>query len=71
MKSMTRETIEKLGSLFLAVFSIGLALVMASQMDLSQRIGALVAVSGSLALAALVRKWPHPVKVESDHRRGE
>jgi hypothetical protein len=63
---MTRETIEKLGSLFLAVFSTLLALVMAAEMAPAQRIGALVAVSGSLALAALVRTWPHPAKAKKD-----
>ena len=59
---MTRETIERLGSIFLAVFSTGLALVLASEMNPVQRFGALVAVSGSLALTVIVRKWPHPVK---------
>jgi len=60
---MTRDSIEKLGTIFLAVFSTGLALVLASEMNPVQRFGALVAVSASLALSVVVRRWPHPAQV--------
>jgi hypothetical protein len=63
---MTRETLEKLGSIFLAVFSTGLALVMAAEMGPAQRIGAIVAVAASLSLAAVVRKWPHPTQAKAN-----
>lgn len=65
---MERETLEKLGTLFLAVFSTGLALLMATDMAPAQRIGAVVAVAASLGLALLVRVWPSPApkRVEKD-----
>ena len=57
---MAREKIEKLGSLFTAVFTTGLALQLASVgMAPRQWLGAALAVSGSLALALAVRAWPH------------
>lgn len=63
---MTRETIEKLGSLFLAVFSTGLALVLAAEMQPFARIGAMVAIAASLGLALIVRTWPaEPAKAKA------
>ena len=55
---MYRDRAEKLGSLFLAVFSTGLAFLLAPDMSPSQRVGALLAVSASLALTVIVRRWP-------------
>ena len=60
---MIRDRAEKLGSLFLAVFSTGLALLLAPQMTLTQRVGALIAVSASLALTVIVRRWPAAAQV--------
>ena len=60
---MIRDRAEKLGSLFLAVFSTGLALLLGPQMTLSQRLGALAAVSASLALTVIVRRWPAAARV--------
>jgi hypothetical protein len=60
---MDREKIEKLGTLFVAVFSTGLALQLAADgMAPRQWVGALLAVIGSLALALAVRAWPHPAE---------
>lgn len=70
---MDREKAEKLGSLFLAVFSTGLAaqLATAHGMQPTQWIGAGVAVAGSLAVAIAVRVWPRPqpVLARSDRRK--
>jgi hypothetical protein len=68
---MTREKAERLGTIFLAVFAIGLAAVMAADgMGPMQKLGALLAVSASMALATMVRIWKQPepkaVKVERD-----
>ena len=64
---MERERIERLATLFLAVFSTGLALVMAEQLGgPAQRIGAVLAVAGSLCLAMIVRTWPVAAKVAND-----
>jgi glycerol uptake facilitator-like aquaporin len=61
---MTRCKAEKLGTIFLAVFSTGLAAQLALDgMEPLQWIGATVAVSGSLALAWAVRAWPQPARV--------
>ncbi len=69
---MRREKIEKLGSLFTAVFSTGLALQLASVgMEPRQWLGAALAVSGSLGLALAVRAWPHPVEAPARARRSE
>jgi len=58
---MQREKAEKLGSLFLAVFSTGLAAQLASVgMSPTQWLGAAIAVAGSLGVAAAVRLWPQP-----------
>lgn len=59
---MDRAKAEKLGSLFLAVFSTGLAaqLATAHGMQPMQWIGAAAAVAGSLAIAVAVRVWPQP-----------
>lgn len=69
---MAREKIEKLGSLFVAVFSTGLAMQLASVggMEPRQWLGAALAVSGSLGLALAVRAWPHPAEVPIRVRRG-
>jgi hypothetical protein len=62
---MNREKIEKLGTLFMAIFSGGLALQLATAgMNPVQWVGAGVAVAGSLGLAFAVRRWPEPAKVE-------
>jgi hypothetical protein len=64
---MEREKFERLATLFLAVFSTGLALVMAEELQPAQRFGAMVAVAGSLALYLIVRAWPAAAKrVEND-----
>jgi hypothetical protein len=61
---MPREKIEKLSTLFLAVFSTGLAVQLASAgMQPQQWIGAAAAVCGSLGLALAVRLWPQPAPV--------
>ena len=61
---MTVERVEKLVTLFLAVFSTGLAALFANDgMTSAQWPGALAAVLGSLAAAALVRVWPEPARV--------
>jgi hypothetical protein len=54
-----REKFEKLGSIFLAVFSTGLAALLAADgMEPAQRYGAALAVFASLTLALTVRAWP-------------
>jgi hypothetical protein len=56
---MTRERIEKLSTLFLAIFSTGLAAQLATVgMAPQQWLGALAAVCGSIGLALAVRLWP-------------
>lgn len=63
---MDRGQVEKLSTLFLAVFSSGLALQFAADgMNVSQWLGALVAVTGSLALVGTVRLWPAPARAEA------
>ena len=59
---MDRAKAEKLGSLFLAVFSTGLVAQLATAHGLQpvQWIGAGIAVAGSLGVAAMVRVWPQP-----------
>lgn len=60
---MSRDRIEKLGTLFLAVFSTALAaqLVSTGIMDApTQWAGAVAAVLGSLGIAVIVRVWPQP-----------
>jgi hypothetical protein len=55
---MTREKIEKLSTLFLAVFCTGLAAQLATVgMAPLQWIGAALAVTGSIGLALAVRVW--------------
>ena len=67
---MAREKIEKLGSLFVAVFSTGLALQLTSVgMEPGQWLGAALAVTGSLSLAFAVRAWPHPEQARIGARR--
>lgn len=65
---MLRHQIEKLASLFLAVFSTGLAsqLARVGGMGHLQWLGAAVAILGSLGLAAGVRIWPPAATVKSD-----
>jgi hypothetical protein len=56
---MQREKLEKLGTIFLAVFSTGLAAqFVVDGMSSSQWLGATAAVLGSLSAAAVVRMWP-------------
>jgi hypothetical protein len=60
---MTRHNAEKLGTLFLAIFSVGLAVQLALDgMAPVQWLGASLAVTGSLALAWTVRAWPQPAE---------
>lgn len=67
---MNREKTEKLGSLFLAVFSTGLAAQLATDgMAPGQWAGATAAVLGSIAVAAAVRLWPRPQLAEAAVRR--
>ncbi|HKR86685.1 MAG TPA: hypothetical protein VJS38_00770 [Phenylobacterium sp.] len=67
---MNREKTEKLGSIFLAVFSGGLAAQLAADgMAPGQWLGAAAAVLGSLAMAAAVRLWPQPQAAEAPARR--
>ena len=56
---MTRQKVENFGSLFLAVFTIGLSAQLGLDgMSPLQWGGAAAAVGGSLALAWAVRAWP-------------
>lgn len=58
---MANQKVEKLSTLFLAVFTTGLASQLALDgMSAGQWLGAGAAVAGSLASAALVRMWPRP-----------
>jgi hypothetical protein len=67
---MSREKTEKLGSLFLAVFSTGLAAQLATGgMEADQWFGAAAAVLGSISMAVAVRVWPQPQAVAANHRR--
>jgi hypothetical protein len=63
---MDRARAERLSTLFLAVFSTGLAARFAADgLAPGQWPGALAAVLGSLAVAAVVRIWPRPQPVRS------
>lgn len=67
---MSREKTEKLGSLFLTVFSAGLAAQLAADgMETTQWLGAAAAVLGSVAMAVAVRVWPRPQVAEAVARR--
>jgi len=71
---MRRQKAEKLGSLFLAVFSTGLVAQFATTTGLEpqQWLGATAAVLGSLSVAVMVRVWhqPEPQRVRArDDRR--
>ena len=71
---MSRQKAEKLGTLFLAVFSTGLVAQFAttSGLEPQQWFGAAAAVLGSLSAAVVVRVWrqPEPQRVTvDDHRR--
>lgn len=69
---MSREKAEKLGTLFLAVFSTGLVAQFATTTGLApqQWFGATAAVLGSLTVAVMVRIWrqPQPATVRDDRR---
>jgi glycerol uptake facilitator-like aquaporin len=68
---MSRDKTEKLGSLFLAVFSTGLAAQLATHgMNSGQWLGAAAAVAGSIAMVVAVRVWPQPQVAEAPARRG-
>jgi hypothetical protein len=65
--SMSRDRIEKLGTLFLAVFCTALAAQLASSGIIAapvQWAGATAAILGSLATAVVVRVWPQPAPVK-------
>jgi hypothetical protein len=59
---MRHDRIEKLGTLFLAVFSTGLALQLATSgaLDSTEWAGAIAASLGSISAAVAVRLWPRP-----------
>lgn len=60
---MTRLSAAELASLFLVLFTAGLAGALAADgMRLVQWLGAAAAVSGSIALAVAVRVWPTPAR---------
>jgi hypothetical protein len=66
---MSRAKVEKLGSLFLAVFSVGLSAVLyADGFEPKQWFGATLAIAASLVLAITVRVWPkpEPIRVRAD-----
>ena len=68
---MSREKTEKLGSLFLTVFSAGLAAQLAADgMAPAQWLGAAAAVFGSVTMAVAVRVWPRQELAEAPARRG-
>jgi len=68
--AMTREKAEMFGSLFLAVFSTGLAAqLLLDGMAPVQMLGAAAAVLGSLGLAVAVRIWPQPARVTARDER--
>jgi hypothetical protein len=57
-----REKFEKLGSIFLVVFTTGLAVVLAADgMERGQWFGSLLAIVASMTLAVTVRAWPKEV----------
>jgi hypothetical protein len=57
--AVSRDRLEKLSSLFLSVFTTGLALQLAScGFAPRQALGAVLAVAGSIGLALGVRLWP-------------
>jgi hypothetical protein len=63
---MTAEKAEKLGSLFLAIFSLGYAaLLVADGMDPERWPHAIVAVLASVSLAIAVRVWPRREAVKA------
>jgi drug/metabolite transporter (DMT)-like permease len=67
MSDVIREKFEKLGSLFLVVFSIGLAVVLAADgMERVQWLGSVLAVAGSMTLAITVRAWPKAVEARTE-----
>jgi hypothetical protein len=67
---MSREKTEKLGSLFLAVFSTGLAAQLATGgMEPGQWLGAAAAVLGSVSMAVAVRVWPRPAPAIATSRK--
>ncbi len=64
---MTREQVEKLGSLFLSIFSTGLTAQFALDgMSPLQWAGAAVAVAGSMFLLAAAYAWPHPAQAKAE-----
>jgi len=68
---MTREKLEKFGTLFLAIFSTGLAAQLAASGGLEpvQWFGAVAASLGSIGMAVAVRLWPHPAEARAKMRR--
>jgi hypothetical protein len=68
---MSSERAEKLATLFLAVFSTGMAAQLASVGALEQErwLGAAIASLGSLALAVGVRLWPRPAEATARRTR--
>jgi hypothetical protein len=57
---MSHDRMEKLGSLFLVIFSTGLAAQLAidGALESSEWLGAAAAVLGSISVAVTVRVWP-------------
>jgi hypothetical protein len=67
---MTRDKTEKLGTLFLAVFSTGLAaqLAAAGGLEPTQWLGAAAATLGSVGIAVAVRVWRQPEPARAARR---
>jgi len=68
---MTAEKAERLASLFLAFFSTGLALQLATTGALTAAgwVGAVIATLGSISLAVGVRVWPRAAEAAVSRRR--
>jgi hypothetical protein len=67
---MTRDKIEKLATLFLAIFATGLSvqMAMAGELQSTEWAGAAVAILGSIGLAVGVRVWPQPARATAKRR---
>lgn len=68
---MDRVKAEKLATLFLAVFSAGLVVQLATAglMAPGQWLGAAAAILGSITTAIVVRVWPQPAPAPATTRK--
>ena len=72
MRSVIRDQFEKLGSIFLVVFSTVFAAVLAADgMEPGQWFGSALAVMASISLALTVRAWPHPAEAQGRRERAD